>query len=207
MPEQKQISLPNYIFYSLSAAWKLVQGNPKAMDYFDLSSDGFWKSFWAIGLIIPIFLFKVFRDSGVGVQQPFASSIVYLVTALPITAVVMYYFTRFMKIEKNYISMVIAYNWLSAISVNVILIVGLLFTILLPESQMTAVADIIIWFYFTVYVAWFMFRQSLQISSWLAIGVLIFESLFNGAYQILLMRFIDPEVFSLLINQMNNPPS
>lgn len=207
MSEQKPISLPAYIYYSLSAAWKLIQGNPRSMDYFDLSSDGFWKSFWAIALIIPIFMIKLLNDSDKGMMQPYVSILIYVITALPVTAIVMHYFTRFMKIGDNYSSMIIAYNWLSALNVNIVMIMSMLLLQFLPESQMVGFINLILSFYFKIYVVWFMFKISLQISGWLAIGVIIFESIFNGVYQIMLMRFIDPQAFAALMQQLNNPPS
>ena len=107
MTNDNEMTLPNYIMSSLIGAWKIVQFNPKAMDYIDVSPEGYWKSFWAIALIIPMFIFTLISSGNTEVPQPFLSSTIYLVTALPLTAVVMYYFTRFMKISENYISMVI----------------------------------------------------------------------------------------------------
>ncbi len=207
MSEEKNISLPNYIFYSMSAAWKLARAQPRAMDFFDLSSDGFWKSFFAIVLIVPIFAIKLVSDSNAGLMQPYTSIAIYVVTALPVTAFVMLYFTRFMKIDEHYVSMVIAYNWLNALTVNLVMIISMLLLQLFPEMEMVGIVNLMISFYFKVYVVWFMFKVSLQISGWLAIGVLLFESVFNGVYQIMLMRFIDPEAFAALMQQLNNQPA
>ena len=54
--EKNEISLVDHISLSLNGAWQFIKLNPKAMDHFDISSDGFWKSFWAIALVAPIFL-------------------------------------------------------------------------------------------------------------------------------------------------------
>ena len=207
MSDQKPISLPAYIYYSLAAAWKLVQANPRSMDYFDLSSDGFWKSFWAIALIIPIFAIKLIGDSNQGILQPYLSMAIYVITALPVTAIVMHYFTKWMNIGEHYASMVIAYNWLNALTVNIVMIASMILLQLFPEAQMVGFINIILSFYFKVYVVWFMFKVALQISGWLAIGVMVFESLFNGVYQIMLMRFIEPDMFAALMQQISNPPA
>ena len=158
MSEQKPISLPAYIYYSLVAAWKLVQGNSRAMEYFDLSSDGFWKSFWAIALIIPIFAIKLIGDSNAGLAQPYLSISIYVITALPVTAIVMHYFTRWMSIGEHYASMVIAYNWLNALTVNIVMIISMLLLQLFPEAQMVGIINMILSFYFKVYVVWLMFK-------------------------------------------------
>lgn len=207
MSEEKPLSLPNYILYSLSAAWKLVKVDPKAMDYFDLSSDGFWKSFWAVALIIPVFILNLVYTSDAGVSQPIVSSLIYLVTALPVTAIVMYYFTKFLNISDHYASMIISYNWLSALTFNIVVIVTLLIITVLPSSQMAGIVIIMVRFYFGGYVAWFMYAKSLRISGWLAVGVLIFEVVFNYTYQIMLMRYIDAEAFQAFLGQFSNQPS
>ncbi len=207
MSEEKPLSLPNYILYSLSAAWKLVKVDPKAMDYFDLSSDGFWKSFWAVALIIPVFILNLVYTSDAGVSQPIVSSLIYLITALPVTAIVMYYFTRFLNISDHYASMIISYNWLSALTFNIVVIITLLIITVFPSSQMAGIVIMMVRFYFGGYVAWFMYTKSLRISGWLAVGVLIFEVVFNYTYQIMLMRYIDAEAFQAFLGQFSNPPA
>ncbi len=207
MSGEKNIPLLNYILYSLSAAWKLVRIDPRAMEYFDLSSDGFWKSFWAIAVIIPIFCLNLLNTAGSDTPQPFISSIVYLVTGLPVTAVVMYYFTRFMDISDHYVSMIIAYNWLNALTFNIVVIATILIIALLPSSQLVLFIILLLRFYLGGYVAWFMFVKSLRISGWLAIGVLIFEVVFNVTYQMMLMRYIDAEAFQVFLARFNNPPA
>jgi hypothetical protein len=207
MSDEKQISLPNYIIYSLSAAWKLVQINPRAMEYFDLTSDGFWKSFWAIALIIPVFVLNIFYTQGAEVPQPLFSSAIYYITALPLTAFVMYHFTKFMKIDEHYASMVIAYNWLSVVAFNIIEILTLLLITMIPTSTMVAPVIIAIRIYLGGYVGWFMFKKSLRISGGLAFGVLIFEVVFVYTYRAFLLRFLDPETFAYVSEVASNPPA
>ncbi len=207
MTDDNQISLPTYIQRSLLGAWKLVQVNPKAMDYLDISSDGFWKSFWAIAVMIPVFILKGINDSKSGLPQPIVSESLYVLTALPMTALVMYYFTRFMKISENYVPMVIAYNWLNALTVNIIIIAGLILNLIAPESQVSGIIQLMLGFYFGLYVVWFMFKTSLVISGMLAIGVVIFENLLNSTYQVILMKILDPEAFDFMFAAVNNQPS
>ena len=40
---------------SLTGAWQLFLDRPDAMRFFDVSVDGFWRSFGAIGLIVPAY--------------------------------------------------------------------------------------------------------------------------------------------------------
>ena len=58
MTNDNKISLPNYILKSMSGTLKLLQMKPQSMEYFDLSLDGFWKSFWALAVMAPAFLLE-----------------------------------------------------------------------------------------------------------------------------------------------------
>lgn len=207
MSEEKRISLPNYIFYSLAAAWKLVQANPQSMDYFDLSSEGFWKSFWAVVLIVPVIIFFYIYSQGAEGPQPFLSSVIFYITVLPLTAVIMYYFTRFMRLSEHYSSMVIAHNWLYLLATYIVEMLTLLLVMLIPDSEMIAIIIIVLNFYLFGYVVWCMFKQSLHISGWLAFGVLIFQAVFIATYRAVLLRYLDTEWFIYMREVANNPPA
>ena len=47
---------------SLEAAWLLFLNRPEAMRLFDASIVGFWRSFQAIGLIVPVYVLTVIAD-------------------------------------------------------------------------------------------------------------------------------------------------
>lgn len=42
--------------------------------------------------------------------------------------------------------------------------------------------------YLMVYVTWFMIKQSLQISGWLAVGVLVFQGMFTLSVMLIIIR-------------------
>lgn len=201
------MSLPNYILRSLSGAWNLVRANPKSMEHLDLSSDGFWKSFWALGVMTPAFLLEVIYGAQAEVSQPLATKLIYFVVSLPLTAVVMLYFTRFMKISTNYAPMVIAYNWLNAVSYNILIAAGLILNLLAPDSQVTGIVLLMFSVYFGLYVVWHTLKISLAISAILAVGVLLFVNIFNAVLQVLILQIFNPEVFDMLFNLASSQPS
>lgn len=41
--------------YSLFGAWRLAHLDPRGMEYFDVSVEGFWRSFWAAAIAGPIY--------------------------------------------------------------------------------------------------------------------------------------------------------
>lgn len=207
MNENNEISLPNYILRSLFAAWKLIQANSKAMEFFDLSSDGFWKSFWAIAVMFPVFILSVIYGSQAQGQPPMATEVIFFFITLPLSAFVMYYFTRFMNIGTNYSSMIIASNWMTAINYNILVVAGLIMNLLAPENKMSLVVIYLLSFYFGVYVVWFMYKISLKISGFLAAGVLLFDILFSWSARVMLLKVLNPEIYNNMFAAANNLPS
>jgi len=207
MNENNELSLPNYIVHSLMAAWGMIKINPKAMDYFDLSSDGFWKSFWAIAVMLPVFILSIIYGAQAEGRLPVATEVIFFFITLPLTAVVMYYFTRFMKIGTNYPSMIIASNWITAINYNILVVAGLIMNLLAPENKMSLIVIYLLSFYFGVYVVWFMYKTSLKISGFLAAGVLLFDILFSWSARVMLLKVLDPEIYNKMFAAANNLPS
>ena len=187
MTNDNKISLPNYILKSMSGTLKLLQMKPQSMEYFDLSLDGFWKSFWALAVMAPAFLIEFIYGAQADVSQPLT--------------------TKFMKINTNYMPMVIAYNWLNAVTYNILIIAGLILNLLAPESQVTGVILLMFSVYFGLYVVWYTLKVSLAISTFLAVGVLLFVNIFNAVLQVLILKVFDPEVFEMLFNLASNQPS
>jgi hypothetical protein len=112
-----------------------------------------------------------------------------------------------MKINTNYMPMVIAYNWLNAVTYNILIIAGLILNLLAPESQVTGVILLMFSVYFGLYVVWYTLKVSLAISTFLAVGVLLFVNIFNAVLQVLILKVFDPEVFEMLFNLASNQPS
>lgn len=216
MSNDNKITIVSYIQYSLKAAFKLIKLNPHSMEYFDLSSDGFWKSFWAIAVMVPgLILVSVFQYQGVidsaspdeAISYPFLSNVVFFFLALPFTALVMAYFTKFMKIEQNYASMIIAYNWMSALVYLIMAVITVILGSGLFSNNISGVILTVIGFYFSIYIHWFTFKVGLQISGALAIGVLIFVKLVDASLIVILFKILNPAYFEMMIQAINSQPS
>jgi len=182
MTEQKQ-SLINYFIRSLSGAWELIKLNPRAQHYFDKSADGFWKSFWAVLLVAPIFFLGLSTSYDVAVelghQVSLAAHVIEFVLRLPLIALVMIFFTRFLKIDAHYSDMIIAFNWLWVIANYIILPLSILITLKILPLEAGTLVVMAVAVYLELYVTWFLFRNSLRIGGWLAFGVMIFKALFT----------------------------
>ncbi len=180
---EKKQSLINYFIQSLLAAWALIKLDPRAMDYFDKSADSFWKSFWAIILVAPIFFLSLNISYDLAVAQghqiSFAAHVIEFLLRLPLVAVVMVFFTKFLRIDAHYSDMIIAFNWLWVISNYIILPLSMLISREILPPEVTTLVVMAVAVYLELYVTWFMFKKSLKISGWLAFGVMAFKALFS----------------------------
>lgn len=212
--DEKNVKLSDYILRSLNGAWQMVRANPKAMDYFDLSSDGFWKSFWAIGVMLPVYILWVFFNLQADpeahpdmITYPLLSESLFFIFILPFSAFVMIYFTKFMKIGENYAAMIIAFNWVSALVFWVVTILTIILASGLVGDGIATFILLVVKFYLTAYVVWFTIKISLNISGGLAIGVFLFISLLNASVQLLLLMTFNPTYFDAVYAAINNLPS
>lgn len=161
------------------------------MEYFDTSAEAFWKSFWAIALLAPVFFIGLsFNPETVEVEgfviSPTARTIEFFLR-LPLLALVMVYFTKFLKIDAYYSNMIIAFNWLWVVANYIILPLSILINLgILPAAAGIIVMAVML--YLELYVTWFMFRQSLKIGGWLAFGVMVFKLLFTLSVMQLIIR-------------------
>ncbi|WP_321397120.1 hypothetical protein [Emcibacter sp.] len=199
MSEENQSN--NSIASSLRAVWLLAQFDGRGMEMFDLSAEGFWKSFWAIVVAAPLAVLPALMGSNMaeeaGLQSAFWPSLVSYFIHLPFTAFIMIYFTRYMKIDANYAPMIIAYNWSTVIVYAVSLPLSLIIAGGVIGQEVGVVASMLIAGYIYCY-RWFVFKESLQISGWLAIGVLLFQQLAALLVDVVLIRLMVPGYFERL---------
>ncbi len=189
---EKSDSIFNYIGRSLAGAWQLIKLNPRAMDYFDISADGFWKSFWAIILVAPLFFLglNVSYDMAVeqGHQISLAAHIIEFLLRLPLIALVMVFFTRFLRIDAHYSDMIIAFNWFWVVANYIILPISMLISLGVLPLKAGTLGVVVVAIYLELYVTWFLFRQSLRISGWLAFGIMVFKALFTLSVMQVIIR-------------------
>lgn len=126
------------IVRSLTGAWWLFLDRPGAMRLFDVSLDGFWRSFAAVFLLIPayaltataeyqVILSDAFPDDGFSnaafvFDKIFALGLDWI--ALPVILAIL---ARPLAIGRTYAAFVVARNWCSVIAVLPFGLIGLLF--------------------------------------------------------------------------------
>ncbi len=102
---------------SLSGAWGLLRRAPGAPTAFNATLDGFWRSFFAAVLLLPLDLaYLAIVGPGEGTAQVASGTrwtvnfLVYVIgwTAWPLVA---FYLTRAMDCGDRYLGYMVAYNW------------------------------------------------------------------------------------------------
>jgi hypothetical protein len=121
---------------ALGASWRLFLNDPRGMAGFDVSVNGFWRSFGAIVPMAPFYLvaFLVERQMRLADpdQEAFSNATFFLAKTVAVGLdwiafpIVLALFARQLGMERNYAGFIIARNWASLL-------------IIIPDSLLAAV--------------------------------------------------------------------
>jgi hypothetical protein len=152
------------------------------MSHFNLSVDGFWRSFFAALLVAPGYALLVAQDL---IGRPEAVSPAWafvvetlgytiLVAAFPLVAIVV---THLLGLSRNYAALIIAANWAQVIQMGAFLLAVALGFVLPGLASFTVpLATVAILVY-----QWFVFRTALDTTSGIAIALVLVDLLVNAA--------------------------
>ena len=172
---------------AIQGCWRLARLDPSGMDFFDKTIDGFWRSFWVAALVAPAYMLLGWFDGGgaaVGVEPArhyTIEAIAYVISwvAYPLA---IFYLTRLMDREQDFVGYIVAYNWSHIFQVAVFLPVWATTpadpTIPSGWSLIMTVATVIV----LVYVG-YIAKTALRITAMMASGVVALDvalSLFIG---------------------------
>jgi hypothetical protein len=169
----KEVSL------GLFGAWRLAHLDPRGMEYFDRSIDGFWRSFWAAAVMAPAYILIVALRL---IERPTTSGslrialveiIGYAIgwTAFPLAA---WYMLRALDKQDRYFGYIVAYNWANVLQICVYLPVTALSAAGgLPDAVMSvlalgATAAVVFYQYFIA-------RTALQVDMPIAAGIVFID--------------------------------
>lgn len=109
------------IRHYVEGALRLAKGDTGGMEHFDFSTDGFFRSFWAILIVAPGYAILVAdQHARAGTEGGFAlvlaESVSYVLgwLALPVIAV---FLTRFFGVAGRYVPLIVALNWSSLVQI------------------------------------------------------------------------------------------
>ena len=117
--------------FALSGALRLARMDPGGLDHFDTSIAGFWRSFYAAVVVVPVYLvlmgfYAALSPVDAGpVRWVLVEAIAYVLewTAYPLAMV---YIARRLRCSDNYIRYIVAHNWANVLGVVLFLPVAAL---------------------------------------------------------------------------------
>lgn len=169
------------ISLGLFGAWRLAHLDPRGMDYFDRTLDGFWRSFWAAAVMAPAYalivgLRLIERPTTSGSLRIAAIEIIgYAIgwTAFPLAA---WYLLQALGKQDRYLGYIVAYNWANVLQICIYLpITALNASGGMPEAVMSilALAATVAVLYYQYFIA----RTALQVDMPIAAGIVFMDLL------------------------------
>lgn len=108
-----------YVARATYGAWRLARLDPGGMGLFDLTVEGFWRSFFAAVVVAPFYFITVVIRFGTEAETGLEAGVVaYLMVKLAaygvgwvLYPIVMIGVARLMSLSERYVPFIIAYNW------------------------------------------------------------------------------------------------
>jgi hypothetical protein len=177
---------------SVGAAWRLFLRDPKAWDGFDVSTDGFFRSFGAIILIFPLnilsdlFAMRLAQarpdvettlpvDGGYGPGEFFFSTLALCVEwfAFPVLA---YLLLRLLGLTDRFVRYVVAHNW-GRVLIELFNLPAIVLFAAGVVSASVALDLLLVALGFSLYLRLQIARSALEVGWGLALGVALLEVL------------------------------
>ena len=162
---------------SVYGALLLAKREPRGMEWFNLTLDGFWRSFYALALVYPGFVVLALCERSLMAQPPELQRYLALQTAVYVAQgiafpVAMIFLARLLRLSATYVPFIIAYNW-SNVWVTLLLMPALLL-LALGGGQIGGLLNIVA-SAATVYYRWYVTRTALGTTSMTALGLVVID--------------------------------
>ncbi len=174
------------VFRSLTGAWLLARRAPSALTYFNLTIEGFWRSFAAVLLVAPIFFVFATLDftadtassADDGVRPDAAGHYVGTAVLLAVSWIsfplIMVPVSRVLGLAHRYVTYIIVYNW-SSVLAEVVLAAPVALLYLGVIGVDTARGGFGIALLLVVVYRWFIARIALETTGLVASAMVLLE--------------------------------
>ncbi len=167
----------------VTGAWLLANRDVSGYGCFNVTADGFWRSFIAIPLVAPLYLYAVGAEAGIaadgGEGGPgsdgsalgfYLANAIALVVEWAIYPIALALVAKTLGIARRYAVYVIAYNWSS-----VLIVAAFLPPVLLYDAGLVGVGGALLLNFVVMlaalYYRWFIARTALETTGALAAGL------------------------------------
>ena len=171
MPDREEV------LSALYGAYRLAWFDASGMAHFNLTVDGFWRSFFAAALVAPAYALLVGMELSAEAED-FNLALVFLSEgigyilawcAFPLVAIVL---TRLLRLDRNYVALIVAVNW-SAVLQTAAFLAVLLLGLIVPEGLGTLVVTLTT-LAILIY-QWFVIRTALGTTGGIALMLLLVD--------------------------------
>ncbi len=186
IPDQQEIGR------SLAGALRLARLDAAGMGEFNLTIEGFWRSFFAAAIVAPGYALLVAQKlvAWPGYVDPALAVLIeagaYVLSwvAFPLAAV---FLTTMLGLSRHYVPLIVAANWAEVLQFAVFLVMSVLTLALPPGLRGPVVVAVIgaILFY-----EWFVARTALATTGGVAAGIVLVDLLLGIGINVLADRLI-----------------
>jgi hypothetical protein len=162
---------------AMRGCWRLLWRDPEAFEDFNVTIDGFWRSF---AMIVPVLVlaYPMFVSAQENAREVAAAagesppdlrlgaSYFLLLSNIVIWPLVAAAFARLLGVAQNYVRYMIIYNWMSVPMMILTAILALLHVT--PESGVVPILLMYAVFAFLLYVSWYVAKVGLQATTLMA---------------------------------------
>ncbi|MBC6440210.1 MAG: hypothetical protein GDA49_07330 [Rhodospirillales bacterium] len=178
---------------SLYGAWRLVRLDPEAMHYFNITIEGFFRSFFAVFLALPYFLSLLLwpshatQEAMTWAYDPVLALVGYGLSwvVFPVVAALL---ARLFALTHSYVGYIVAWNWASALLAQPLLVLQLLFQVGMMPMELHELIQPPL-FFFVMWYSWAIARIALGTGPWLAAGFAVVAELVD---LVIFSAFIQP---------------
>ena len=171
---------------AIYGAWRLMLFDAGGMRHFDLSIDGFWRSFFAAVVVAPAYVLFVMVGLPSDDAQPIDPAWAMLVKAVAYVAgwiafpVAAIFVTRLLGVTNRYVPLIVAYNW-SNVPPLIILVPAELLAA--TGAAVAGTLGTLALLFILVY-EWFVVRVALEVTPFTAVGIVALDVLLGLLIQV-----------------------
>ena len=168
-----------YVTNALYGAYRLARADTNGLSYFDNSTAGFWRSFFAAVLIAPLFLILLIirfsvDDIGANVVRFYTVEAIAYVIGWVLFPLVVFYLVETLGKQERYVGFIIAYNWAAVLQNGFYLPFAILFQLGLIPGEAAGLLNLLLLGIVLAY-TWFVAKSALDISGAVAGGIIILD--------------------------------
>ena len=175
MPDRQEI------YASLYGAYRLALFDENGLSYFNISVEGFWRSFFAAVILAPFYMLSIGHDFFSADQGfSFWAMMVHLLTyaaSWVLFPLVAFFATDLLNLGHRFTALVVAVNW-SSVLIFGLLAVGVGFVTIVQQS-LAELALMILTAGLFVY-HWFVIKTALETTATVAIAFVLFNLLLGA---------------------------